>query len=60
MKLPLEAAKRYREEAAVWRRVAQAVPDVRGRTYWERLADDYAKLADDLERRVTGDAEAAE
>ena len=45
-----ESARRFREEATVWRRVAAAMPDARGRAYWERLADDYAKLAAELER----------
>jgi hypothetical protein len=49
MTTPADAARKYREEASTWRRVAEAIPDIRRRMYWQRLADDYAALAAKVE-----------
>ncbi len=52
--------RRYREEAAIWQRVAAAMPDPRRSGLWRRLAEDYAARADEAERRAGAAPLAAE
>jgi hypothetical protein len=49
----MNTADEYRERAAHTRRLAKSVSDPAARAQLETMADDYEKMADDIERDLT-------